>query len=215
MSLVWLEALLPLGIIGGMLCVMGNAQYYIHKAAHGRVRRKMFFFFWFWVFVLNLWSFDLLFFFWKISAKACWKWCVGCCYGKEGQETNGESGCWTGLSKILDLDYVGDLAFVVLWWILVLFDSMVDGFYLILSLDFWVFIILGLWGLWVKVDSWLELCWFLSVGCALMIYGVNLIDFCFVFGFLGFHYLSFWRFCVDGWWILFGFCLDVVLDWWF
>ncbi|RWR79090.1 NADH dehydrogenase ubiquinone 1 alpha subcomplex subunit 1 [Cinnamomum micranthum f. kanehirae] len=36
MSLVWLEALLPLGIIGGMLCVMGNAQYYIHKAAHGR-----------------------------------------------------------------------------------------------------------------------------------------------------------------------------------
>ncbi|KAJ8647832.1 hypothetical protein MRB53_000855 [Persea americana] len=36
MSLVWLEALLPLGIIGGMLCVMGNAQYYIHRAAHGR-----------------------------------------------------------------------------------------------------------------------------------------------------------------------------------
>lgn len=30
------EALLPLGIIAGMLCVMGNAQYYIHKAAHGR-----------------------------------------------------------------------------------------------------------------------------------------------------------------------------------
>ncbi|KAH7515128.1 hypothetical protein FEM48_Zijuj11G0163100 [Ziziphus jujuba var. spinosa] len=27
---------LPLGIIAGMLCVMGNAQYYIHKAAHGR-----------------------------------------------------------------------------------------------------------------------------------------------------------------------------------
>ncbi|XP_021832027.1 NADH dehydrogenase [ubiquinone] 1 alpha subcomplex subunit 1 [Prunus avium] len=36
MSLVWMEALLPLGIIGGMLCVMGNAQYYIHRAAHGR-----------------------------------------------------------------------------------------------------------------------------------------------------------------------------------
>ncbi|EXC35227.1 hypothetical protein L484_022782 [Morus notabilis] len=36
MSLVWLEAVLPLGIIAGMLCVMGNAQYYIHKAAHGR-----------------------------------------------------------------------------------------------------------------------------------------------------------------------------------
>ncbi|KAJ7961038.1 NADH dehydrogenase [ubiquinone] 1 alpha subcomplex subunit 1-like [Quillaja saponaria] len=35
-SLVWLEAVLPLGIIAGMLCVMGNAQYYIHKAAHGR-----------------------------------------------------------------------------------------------------------------------------------------------------------------------------------
>lgn len=35
----WLEAILPLGIIGGMLCIMGNAQYFIHKAAHGRVRR--------------------------------------------------------------------------------------------------------------------------------------------------------------------------------
>lgn len=34
----WLEAMLPLGIIGGMLCIMGNAQYYIHRAAHGRVR---------------------------------------------------------------------------------------------------------------------------------------------------------------------------------
>ncbi|OEL32777.1 hypothetical protein BAE44_0006209, partial [Dichanthelium oligosanthes] len=32
----WLEAVLPLGIIGGMLCIMGNAQYFIHKAAHGR-----------------------------------------------------------------------------------------------------------------------------------------------------------------------------------
>ncbi|XP_062181262.1 uncharacterized protein LOC133885549 [Phragmites australis] len=30
----WLEAILPLGIIGGMLCIMGNAQYFIHKAAH-------------------------------------------------------------------------------------------------------------------------------------------------------------------------------------
>ncbi|KAJ4977472.1 hypothetical protein NE237_002578 [Protea cynaroides] len=27
---------LPLGIIAGTLCVMGNAQYYIHKAVHGR-----------------------------------------------------------------------------------------------------------------------------------------------------------------------------------
>ncbi|KAF8007566.1 hypothetical protein BT93_K1539 [Corymbia citriodora subsp. variegata] len=36
MSLVWLEAALPLGIIAGMLCIMGNAQYVIHKAAHGR-----------------------------------------------------------------------------------------------------------------------------------------------------------------------------------
>ncbi|KAF8703727.1 hypothetical protein HU200_031812 [Digitaria exilis] len=36
--LQWLEAMLPLGIIGGMLCIMGNAQYFIHKAAHGRVR---------------------------------------------------------------------------------------------------------------------------------------------------------------------------------
>lgn len=50
MSLVWLEALLPLGIIGGMLCVMGNAQYYIHRAAHGRVRGNNFFL----VFVFNL-----------------------------------------------------------------------------------------------------------------------------------------------------------------
>ena len=32
----WLEAMLPLGIIGGMLCIMGNSQYYIHKAYHGR-----------------------------------------------------------------------------------------------------------------------------------------------------------------------------------
>jgi len=37
MALHWLEAMLPLGIIAGMLCVMGNAQYYIHRAAHGRV----------------------------------------------------------------------------------------------------------------------------------------------------------------------------------
>ena len=37
MSLIWLEAMLPLGIIAGMLCIMGNAQYYIHTAAHGRV----------------------------------------------------------------------------------------------------------------------------------------------------------------------------------
>ncbi|KAK7394927.1 hypothetical protein VNO78_15468 [Psophocarpus tetragonolobus] len=36
MNLRWMEAVLPLGIIAGMLCVMGNAQYYIHKAAHGR-----------------------------------------------------------------------------------------------------------------------------------------------------------------------------------
>ena len=41
MSLVWMEALLPLGIIAGMLCVMGNAQYYMHKAAHGRVRSSL------------------------------------------------------------------------------------------------------------------------------------------------------------------------------
>ncbi|VVB15367.1 unnamed protein product [Arabis nemorensis] len=36
MSLVWLEATLPLGIIRGMLCIMGNSQYYVHKAYHGR-----------------------------------------------------------------------------------------------------------------------------------------------------------------------------------
>ncbi|TYG99268.1 hypothetical protein ES288_A10G182800v1 [Gossypium darwinii] len=36
MAWIWLEAALPLGIIAGMLCVMGNAQYFIHKAYHGR-----------------------------------------------------------------------------------------------------------------------------------------------------------------------------------
>ncbi|GAA0159343.1 hypothetical protein Leryth_023664 [Lithospermum erythrorhizon] len=36
MAFAWLEAVLPLGIIAGMLCVMGNAQYFIHKAYHGR-----------------------------------------------------------------------------------------------------------------------------------------------------------------------------------
>lgn len=45
MTLAWLEAMLPLGIIAGMLCVMGNAQYYIHKAAHGRVCFSIFFYF--------------------------------------------------------------------------------------------------------------------------------------------------------------------------
>ncbi|THU59768.1 hypothetical protein C4D60_Mb07t05540 [Musa balbisiana] len=35
-KLFWLEAVIPLGIIAGMLCVMGNAQYYIHRAVHGR-----------------------------------------------------------------------------------------------------------------------------------------------------------------------------------
>ncbi|MFS7960403.1 putative NADH:ubiquinone reductase (H(+)-translocating) [Helianthus anomalus] len=32
----FLEVVLPLGIIAGMLCVAGNVQYQIHKAAHGR-----------------------------------------------------------------------------------------------------------------------------------------------------------------------------------
>lgn len=36
MGWIVLEAMLPLGIIAGMLCIMGNAQYQIHKAAHGR-----------------------------------------------------------------------------------------------------------------------------------------------------------------------------------
>ncbi|KAL8495648.1 hypothetical protein ACS0TY_019674 [Phlomoides rotata] len=35
MSLRVLEAFLPLGIIAGFLCIMGNTQYFIHKAAHG------------------------------------------------------------------------------------------------------------------------------------------------------------------------------------
>ncbi|XP_076904885.1 NADH dehydrogenase [ubiquinone] 1 alpha subcomplex subunit 1 [Bidens hawaiensis] len=34
--LQFLEAVLPLGIIAGMLCIAGNIQYTIHKAAHGR-----------------------------------------------------------------------------------------------------------------------------------------------------------------------------------
>uniref|UniRef100_UPI001CB98492 NADH dehydrogenase [ubiquinone] 1 alpha subcomplex subunit 1 n=1 Tax=Erigeron canadensis TaxID=72917 RepID=UPI001CB98492 len=32
----FLEAVLPLGIIAGFLCIAGNIQYTIHKAAHGR-----------------------------------------------------------------------------------------------------------------------------------------------------------------------------------
>ncbi|XP_022722990.1 NADH dehydrogenase [ubiquinone] 1 alpha subcomplex subunit 1-like [Durio zibethinus] len=36
MEWIWLEAALTLGIIAGMLCVMGNAQYYIHKPYDGR-----------------------------------------------------------------------------------------------------------------------------------------------------------------------------------
>lgn len=36
MQVEMVRAMLPLGIIAGMLCVMGNAQYYIHRAAHGR-----------------------------------------------------------------------------------------------------------------------------------------------------------------------------------
>ncbi|KAK8519367.1 hypothetical protein V6N12_025406 [Hibiscus sabdariffa] len=38
MAWIWLEAALPLGIIAGMLCVMGNAQYFIHTAYHGRTK---------------------------------------------------------------------------------------------------------------------------------------------------------------------------------
>ncbi|KAJ0791389.1 putative NADH:ubiquinone reductase (H(+)-translocating) [Helianthus annuus] len=32
----FLEAVLPLGIIAGMLCIAGSVQYQVHKAAHGR-----------------------------------------------------------------------------------------------------------------------------------------------------------------------------------
>ena len=60
MRLAWLEAVLPLGIIAGMLCVMGNAQYYIHKAAHGRVTHSLslspFYSFFFGGFDLGFWS---------------------------------------------------------------------------------------------------------------------------------------------------------------
>ncbi|XP_022861397.1 NADH dehydrogenase [ubiquinone] 1 alpha subcomplex subunit 1-like [Olea europaea var. sylvestris] len=38
MVMTWLEAVLPLGIIAGMLCVTGNAQYFIHKAAMGQLK---------------------------------------------------------------------------------------------------------------------------------------------------------------------------------
>eukprot|EP01018_Ginkgo_biloba_P015991 Gb_31613 [translate_table: standard] len=36
MNLRWMEAMLPMGIIAGMLCVMGGSQYLIHKAAYGK-----------------------------------------------------------------------------------------------------------------------------------------------------------------------------------
>ncbi|KAJ7566106.1 hypothetical protein O6H91_02G088300 [Diphasiastrum complanatum] len=32
----WWESLLPMGIIGGMLMVMGNIQYGVDKAMHGK-----------------------------------------------------------------------------------------------------------------------------------------------------------------------------------
>lgn len=59
MGLVWLEAMLPLGIIAGMLCVMGNAQYQIHKAAHGRVRTSLVF-----TFQILIWSYLLVYPYW-------------------------------------------------------------------------------------------------------------------------------------------------------
>uniref|UniRef100_A9P1A1 NADH dehydrogenase [ubiquinone] 1 alpha subcomplex subunit 1 n=1 Tax=Picea sitchensis TaxID=3332 RepID=A9P1A1_PICSI len=37
MNFIFLEAMLPLGIIAGALCVMGASQHFIHKAAYGRV----------------------------------------------------------------------------------------------------------------------------------------------------------------------------------
>ncbi|GLJ26346.1 hypothetical protein SUGI_0507500 [Cryptomeria japonica] len=36
MNFRWAEAMLPLGIIAGMLSLMGTSQYFIHKAAYGR-----------------------------------------------------------------------------------------------------------------------------------------------------------------------------------
>jgi len=36
MNFIFLEAMLPLGIIAGALCVMGASQHFIHKAAYGR-----------------------------------------------------------------------------------------------------------------------------------------------------------------------------------
>lgn len=91
---VWLEAVLPLGIIAGMLCVMGNAQYYIHKAAHGRVRRCI---------VYSPFLGGILPFEWW-RCPCCWvsdhrmsffaaeahrKWHLGCGHGEAGQEDHG------------------------------------------------------------------------------------------------------------------------------
>ncbi|KAK4582127.1 hypothetical protein RGQ29_025339 [Quercus rubra] len=36
MSWRWLEAALPLGIIAGLLCTIGQLEYRIHRAYHGR-----------------------------------------------------------------------------------------------------------------------------------------------------------------------------------
>lgn len=82
-----LEAFLPLGIIAGFLCVMGNAQYYIHRAAHGRVKIFPFFFFFF-LFWWKSWSF--CWFLRLLSAEAHRERCLGFGDGAEGQEYRGE-----------------------------------------------------------------------------------------------------------------------------
>ncbi|KAF5941073.1 hypothetical protein HYC85_022240 [Camellia sinensis] len=90
MGLQWLEAALPLGIIAGMLCIMGNAQYYIHKVAHGRIESLCVFasksiasscsYFVVVVVVVDL----------KITAEARRQRCVGRRYGETGQEAHRE-----------------------------------------------------------------------------------------------------------------------------
>ncbi|GLJ06957.1 hypothetical protein SUGI_0053810 [Cryptomeria japonica] len=38
MNSLWAEAVLPLGIIAGMLSIMGTSQYFIQKVAYGRLK---------------------------------------------------------------------------------------------------------------------------------------------------------------------------------
>ncbi|GMP86193.1 hypothetical protein CsSME_00039062 [Camellia sinensis var. sinensis] len=86
MGLQWLEAALPLGIIAGMLCIMGNSQYYIHKAAHGRIESLC-------VFASKSIASSCSYFVvvdLTITAEARRQRCVGRRYGETGQEAHRE-----------------------------------------------------------------------------------------------------------------------------